>query len=580
METLTKEERLAKKKAAQERGIVYLEEKLSLDPKNYMVKLDLAELYVKTKTKIEIAREYLEEMASLEDSHRAGTGPDKLKMSRMNRARIYGLLGREEIKSQKALPKKQRNFSLAIRLLKQSVGYSGSHETLLELGRCLGQEGFYQEGLNYLLQIDDYQDSRVYYERGILEKRLGRYSEAKEDFQIAIEIHNDLYAKFELAKIAREEGDLKTARQLLHELLREKPRDIYALYELGRLEASVRSFQEARHLFGSIIKINPNDVNTYLELSKIKVDHFQYEKALQYLKQAKEANDRVHVLPHGNDTITISEARIKIRMGNYEEASSLLEKISTPHYSALALCLKAELDMMLGNLEETKKALFDNNEIDHSGFVSLTAGKLKTKLGLIEEARVDFHSVLEFPYTAYALAELIKLEIGEGNYPLAWRYLEEAKAHAAWLLTTEKENAEAFLKYQFGTLEITKENQNDYFVNQLTNYQRERTMEHITYVNLTKQIWYEEEMEENRLSRTIDLLEEQIELREPDQKGILDQYIVKLDHPVAMVHHAETSRMKVFTISRQKKIFSIEPIDNRIRGRIDLEETPYTYVKK
>lgn len=131
----------------------------------------------------------------------------------------------------------------------------------------------------------------------------------------------DLFAYITLARIHAEQGELRLARLVCKEGLKQAPKDADLHYLLGTIEQSRGRQVAAARAFNAALKVDPGHVGALLERARQDLLGFDYAGALRYTERA------VRLVPGDAETRLVHALTLRAN-GRCAEAKVLLEGLS------------------------------------------------------------------------------------------------------------------------------------------------------------------------------------------------------------------------------------------------------------
>ena len=228
----------------------------------------------------------------------------------------------------------------------------------------------------------------------------------------------------ERARLAREDGNLQEARQLLVTALQRDPASLQALMMLAVEEKATGNIADALALCGRIQARDPANTTACLIESAIHREAERYREAEAVIEKGLARNGQ-------SVDLHLAQARIKRAMGETKAALEILGRLkeSNPRNPAV-LQLLAALEIDSGNTDEAARhtgLLMQMNPDNPQPAIQLARHHLAQRR--TEEARELLSASLgRAAAQVPALVELAELESGSGNDT---RALELARAAAA-----------------------------------------------------------------------------------------------------------------------------------------------------
>lgn len=179
--------------------------------------------------------------------------------------------------------------------------------------------------------------------------------EARQIFELgSFKFPDDIYLKFELAKVQIMLSNYRTGRRLLEEIIKSS-QDRFAYIELAKLNQIEKKFKSAIAIYEKLIS-EKEDIFLRLELGKAYTALNRYEDALKEF-------DKILELTNNTDKCAIIEkTRVLKLMKRYEDAEKVIElsKDNDVYYAIE----KSSIEFLKGNYENSKKILLDEIKKD------------------------------------------------------------------------------------------------------------------------------------------------------------------------------------------------------------------------
>jgi Flp pilus assembly protein TadD len=169
----------------------------------------------------------------------------------------------------------------------------------------------------------------------------------------------DLFAYLTLARIHSEEGDLRLARLVCKEGLKQAPKNVDLHYFLGVIETSRGRQVAALRSFDKALSVDPGHVGALLRRARIDLAGFDYSSALRH-------SERAYRLAPGDAEVALNHALALRSKGRCDEAQRILSQWKERKPIALfnlgVLQLRCRDDAK--GARETFKAFVEANEPD------------------------------------------------------------------------------------------------------------------------------------------------------------------------------------------------------------------------
>ncbi len=129
------------------------------------------------------------------------------------------------------------------------------------------------------------EDARLYYAIGQAELIKKNFEEAKENFQKALSLNQNLVgALMSLGSLHYQEGNFKRAIGYFARAVRLDPRNDKAYFNLGVCHQELEEYENALNFYKKALELNPEDVKSYYNASLIFLKKGDYEKGFDYYR--------------------------------------------------------------------------------------------------------------------------------------------------------------------------------------------------------------------------------------------------------------------------------------------------------
>ena len=257
---------------------------------------------------------------------------------------------------------------------------------------------------------------------GMAHTYLGRFAEAKQDFNEGLKIDpHDSFCLFQLAYVAKLQGDTVTAEAILTKVLRAHADYQAALLELANLRMEAKRYAEARELLLRYVKISPAAATGYYKLAMV-------EKKLQngvaaehdlaeFQKLSKTRTDSAHPYDHLLDYL---DSRSQLTTGErvqQDVATLEAESKAYPEQPEVSYAL-AEAYLKAVKVAEAKQTIASFDERHPEDVRTLTGlGVLLARHGMYEDAISQFQKALSvMPDADDAKFDLATAYFRKGDY--------------------------------------------------------------------------------------------------------------------------------------------------------------------
>jgi tetratricopeptide (TPR) repeat protein len=260
---------------------------------------------------------------------------------------------------------------------------------------------------------------------GLSYQRLGRFEEAKQNFQRGLKLdpHN-LGCLFNLGLIAERQGDAAGADAKFQEVLRLNPNYADALLELANLRIGSKKLPEAAELLRKYVKVSRNPATGYYKLAM--VERSLHETAAadgdldRFQTLSKSAPSGQHANEHLFDYLN-SRSKLDPRARTQMDIAEITEQLRTHPDQPEGLYLLAEAYLKSGKVDEAKSTIAQLDKVSaHDGRVLTGVGVLLARYHLYDDAIQHFQVAAQ----ANPDADEIKFDLADayfrkGLYPQA-----------------------------------------------------------------------------------------------------------------------------------------------------------------
>ena len=363
-------------------------------------------------------------------------------------------------------------------------------------------------------------------------------------------------AMLELGKLYAREGNKKQAKYYFEKLIKEKAQnEEYAMLELGRLYAIENKTTKARQCFEELLDTK-NRTYAMLELGKMyarKADNKQAHYYFEELIKEKAQNEEYAMLELG---------RLCVSEENPEQARQCFERLLSTKNRTYAML---ELGRLYAREADNEQAHYYFEELikekaQNEEYAILELGRLYASEGNTEQARQCFGSLIN-KYTKkqeYAMLELLFTYIKEDNILEAKRIFEKVSKITKKFYNYRE--LEMYIKYRLG--EPYDQNYTSYFINQLLNYDKKITIEHLkTHLYKKNNKTYHSLFDTNvNLELLFEEVENKIKYTNPMRFSLVEEYIIDCENTIAYIDSEEIKHVVVVTLPHTKNILTIYPI--------------------
>ena len=296
----------------------------------------------------------------------------------------------------------QKYFEDAIPLLEKALAIVPQRS---DIRSALGESYFMSGKIDKAIEefdksIEIESSVRTFAFLGISYTHLGRFDEAKQDFQNGLKLdpHNS-FCLFHLGYIAKLQGDTTSAEAIFQKVLRTDPDFPYALIELANLRIEGKRFPEAANLLRKYIRVSPNPATGYYKLAMVERKLHETEAADQDLAQFQRLSKDVSVNAYPYENLfDYLDGRSKLDTGarNQQDLAQLVEQIKKHPDQPDVLYPLAEAYLKSGNVDEARTTIAQLDKVSSGDSRTMAgAGVLLARYHLYDDAIQHFQASLQ-----------------------------------------------------------------------------------------------------------------------------------------------------------------------------------------
>ena len=264
--------------------------------------------------------------------------------------------------------------------------------------------------------------ARTYAFLGLSYTHLGRFDEAKKNFQSALKLdpHNN-FCLFHLGYIAERRGDAADAEAIFQKVLRANPDFPDALLELANLRIESKRYLEAVELLRRYVRVSPNPATGYYKLAMAEKNLHETEAADQDLArfQALSKNARGSSYPYENlfDYLD-SRSQLDSRTRNQQDMAELIHQNKNYPDQPDVLYPLAEAYLRAGNVVDARSTIAQLERVNSGDYRTLAGvGVLLARYHFYDDAIQQFQSALgEHPGSDEISFDLANAYFSKGLY--------------------------------------------------------------------------------------------------------------------------------------------------------------------
>ncbi len=296
----------------------------------------------------------------------------------------------------------QKYFEDAIPLLEKALQIAPKR---LDIRSALGESYFKSDKIDKSIEVfkklvEIEPSVRSYAFLGLAHTYLGRFDEAKRDFQsgLKLEPHNS-FCLFQLGYIAKVRGDSTGAEAILLKVLQSNPEYPDALLELANIRIEGKRFSEAAELLRKYVRVSSNPATGYYKLAMVEKKLHETAAAerdmAQFQSLSKDASFASHPYDHLFDYLD-NRSRLAPDAQVQHDLAELIEQIKLHPEQPEILYALAEAYLKARKVEEARNTIAQLDKARSGDFQSLTsAGVLLARYGLYDDAIQHFQAALQ-----------------------------------------------------------------------------------------------------------------------------------------------------------------------------------------
>jgi tetratricopeptide (TPR) repeat protein len=319
----------------------------------------------------------------------------------------------------------QKYFEDAIPLLEKSLQIAPQRSDI----RAALAESYYKsdkinkaiEEFTKLIEVEP--SARSYSFLGLSRTHLGRFDEAKKDFQncLRLDSHNS-FCLFYLGYIAKLQGDTAGAEATFQKVLRSDPDFPDVLLELANLRIEAQKFSEAQELLKKYIRVSRSPATGYYKLAMVERKLHETAAADRDLAQFQtlSQNASTKAYPYENlfDYLN-NRSKLDPRAQNQQELAELVEQIKQHPDQPGVLYPLAEAYLKSGQVDDARRTIAQLDKVSAGDSRTLAgAGVLLARYHLYDDAIQHLQAALQAnPGSDEVNFDLANAYFRKGRYP-------------------------------------------------------------------------------------------------------------------------------------------------------------------
>ncbi len=293
----------------------------------------------------------------------------------------------------------QKYYEDAIPLLEKGLQIAPERSDLrATLGESYFRSGKFDKSIEEFKKIEP--SVQAYSFLGLSHTYLGRFDEAKQDFQngLKLEPHNN-FCLFHLGYIAKLQGDSAGAGAIFLRVLRSNPDYPDALLELANIRIEAKQFSEAAALLRKYVQVSSNPATGYYKLAMVEKNLHETAAAERDLAQFQTLSKNAPIASHPYDHLfdyLDSRSRLAPDARVQQDLAELVEQIKLHPDQPEVLYALAEAYLKSGKVEEARSTIAQLDKERSGDLRTLTGtGVLLARYGLYDDAIQHFQTALQ-----------------------------------------------------------------------------------------------------------------------------------------------------------------------------------------
>jgi tetratricopeptide (TPR) repeat protein len=289
----------------------------------------------------------------------------------------------------------------AIPLLESGVAIAPERMDLhAALGDCYLRSARLQKAVEEFTKVIAVKPSaQAYALLGLAYQRLGRYDEAKQNYNqgLKLDAHN-LACLFNLGLVGERQGDTAGAQARFEQVLRLDPNHADALLELANLRAAAKKFPEAAELLKRYVKVSHNPATGYYKLAMVERSMHEDAAADRDLNQFQTLSRNENGGEFPNEHLYAyldNRARLAPDARNQSDIEDITAQLRDHPDQPQGLYLLAEAYLKAGRIDEARKTIAELDKVSANDSSTVAGiGVLLARYHLYDDAIDHFQSGL------------------------------------------------------------------------------------------------------------------------------------------------------------------------------------------
>ena len=296
----------------------------------------------------------------------------------------------------------QKYYEDAIPLLEKALVFSpGRTDIRASLGESYFKSDKTDKSIQVFIKLIEVQPSaRAYSFLGLSNTYLGRFEEAKRDFQHGLKLNpQNSFCLFQLGYIAKMQGDSAAAEGIFLRVLRSNQDYPNALLELANIRIEQKRYSGAAELLKRYVRVSNTPATGYYKLAMVEKNLHQTAAAEQDLAKFQVLSKDTSINSHPYDNLfeyLDNRSKLAPRAKVQQDLTDLTAQIKLHPDQPEVLYALSEAYLKSGNIQEARTTISQLDKDRPNDPRTLTeAGVLLARYDLYDDAIQHFQTALQ-----------------------------------------------------------------------------------------------------------------------------------------------------------------------------------------